>query len=120
MAKGLTMPVGVDKSGGADLGQDNSHFDTILRLALSPGDDDNPFQNLGLDQRIIFALNDPAAQGLARQSIETIFRKYSSRAKLDTRNPITFSKNEEGVLEVKFGYVDLDTNEVKEFTSEIG
>jgi len=90
-------------------------LDTILRLALSPGDDDNPFQNLGLDERIIFSINDPAARGIARASIQAILRKYSDRVELDPNSPLEFATTAEGRLEVSFRYVNLDTNTVNDF-----
>lgn len=119
MAKGMAMPVGVDQSGGAALEDDPNHLDTILRLALSPGDDDNPFQNIGLDERIIFSINDPAARGIARASIQAILRKYSDRVELDPNFPIQFSVTTEGQLDVSFRYINLDTNEVNDFRAVV-
>lgn len=115
MAKGMAVPVGVDQSGGARLEDDPTHLETILRLALSPGEDDNPFQNLGLDERIIFSVNDPAARGVARASIQAILRKYNDRVEIDPNFPLSFSVTEEGRLDVSFKYVNLDTNEVNDF-----
>lgn len=120
MAKGFGMPVRADKSGGAALEDDPRHLATVLKLALSPGDDDNPFQSLGLDERIIFAVNDPAARGLAKNSIERILRKFSDRLTLDTSVPMQFSQSEEGKLEVSFRFIDLDTNTPTDFKTTIG
>ena len=119
MAKGFALPVGVDKSGGAATVEDTFDLDKILRLALSPGDDDNPFQQLGLDERIIFNVNDPAARGLARASIEAILRKYADRVEIDPNNPIQFSVVESGRLDVSFKYIDLDTGNVNDFRTTI-
>lgn len=120
MAKGMSIPVGVDQSGGAKLEDDPQHLNTILNFALQPGDDDNPFQSLGLDERIIFAVNDPAAQGLARNSVEKILRKFNDRLRLDQSQGISFKQNGEGELECSFRYVNLDTGKVTDFTGTIG
>lgn len=120
MSKGMAIPVGVDKSGGARLEDDPQHLNTILNLALQPGDDDNPFQSIGLDERIIFAVNDPAAQGLARNSIERILRKYTDRLQLDQSQPITFTKTDQGTLQCSFRYINLDTGKATDFTGTIG
>jgi len=120
MAKGMKFPVGVDQSGGAALEDDPQHLDTILKLALQPGDDDNPFQSLGLDERIIFAVNDSNAQGLARNSVERILRKYTDRVRIDPTAPISFSRNAEGELECSFRYINLDTGRSQDFSTTIG
>lgn len=116
----MRLPVGVDKSGGAALEDDPEHLNTILALALRPGDDDNPFQSLGLDAKIIMSVNDSAAQGLARNAIEKILRKFNDRLQLDPSGPITFNRTQEGELECSFRYVNLDTNKVTDFSGTIG
>lgn len=120
MAKGMAMPVGVNQSGGAALEDDPEHLNTILTLALRPGEDDNPFQSLGLDGRIIFAVNDSAAQGLARNAIEKVLRKFNDRLQIDPQAPISFSRTEEGELQCSFRYVNLDTGKVTDFSGTIG
>lgn len=118
MAKGLSIPVGVDKSGGASLEDDPLHLATILQQALQLGDDDNPFQNLGIDPQIIFAVNDPAAQARAKNSIERILRKYADRVRLDTTVPMSFSREGE-LLKCEFQYINLDTGEAETFSGVI-
>lgn len=120
MARGMLIPVGVDKSGGAALEDDPEHLNSILTLALQPGDDDNPFQSLGLDERIIMSVNDSAAQGLARNSIEKILRKFNDRLQVDPNQPITFNRTQEGELQCSFRYINLDTGKVTDFSGTIG
>lgn len=120
MGKGLSIPVGVNQGGGAQLEDDPQHLRTILRLALSPGEDDNPFQNLGLDERIIFSINDPETRGVARNIIQKILQKFNDRLALDPATPIEFSVIEEGRLDISFRYVNLDTNQPTDFNFEVG
>lgn len=120
MARGMKLPVGVDQSGGAALEDDPQHLNAILTLALQPGDDDNPFQILGLDEQIIFSVNDAGAQGVARNAIEKILRKFNDRLQIDPTAPITFSRTAEGQLGCDFRYVNLDTGKVTDFSGTIG
>lgn len=120
MALGFGLPVGVSQSGGAKLEEDPQHLATILHLALQPGQDDNPFQELGLSEAIIFSINDSSAQALARNSIERILSKFADRLTLDRSVPITFGRTAEGQLEVSFRYIDLDTNKPEDFRTTIG
>ncbi len=120
MGLGLAIPVGVNQGGGAQLEPDPQHLRTVLRLALSPGDDDNPFQNLGLDERIIFSINDPATRGVARNIIQKILQKFSDRLVLDPSSAVEFRQIKEGRLDISFRYVNLDTNEPTDFNFEVG
>lgn len=120
MPKGLTVPVMPGQSGGAQIQEDPNHLDSILRLALAEGGDDNPFQRLGLDRSIIFRINDPSARGVAKRSVEAIVRKFSDRIALDPSQPVSFSRTKEGELLVSFRYVDLTTNEATDFSAVIG
>jgi len=120
MGKGLSVPVRVNQGGGAKLEEDPFHLSTVLRLALSAGDDDNPFQNLGIDQSILFAINDSGAQATARNIIKKILNKFSDRLKLDESRPVQFSQPNEGELEVSFRYINLDNNESTDFSTLIG
>lgn len=120
MPKGLSIPVMPNVSGGANIEEEPQHTNTILKLALSVGGDDNAFQVLGLSEEIIFRINDPAVRGLARRSVENIIRKFNDRIVRDPSMPINFSINEEGQLNVEFRYVDLSTNRVNDFNEVIG
>ena len=120
MGKGLAIPVGVNQGGGAQLEDDPQHLGTILRMALSPGEDDNPFQNLGADESIIFAINDPATKGKARNLIQKILQKFNERLTVDPSTPIEFTQIEEGRLDISFRYVNLDTGKATDFNFEVG
>lgn len=120
MGKGLSVPVKTSPGGGAKLEDDPQHLSTVLRLALSIGEDDNPFQNLGMDKSSIFAINDASAKALAENNIRKILNKFSDRLKLDENKPITFDQNTEGELQVNFGFINFDTGESENFTTTIG
>jgi hypothetical protein len=120
MGKGFAIPVRVGKSGGVQKESGTQHLFEILKLALSGGEDDNPFQSLGIAEQLIFQINDSAAHGRARYAVQQIINKFSDRVALDPSTPISFEQTEEGELELSFRYIDLDTNEVNDFNEVIG
>lgn len=119
MPTGLRVPVGVGKSGGANIETNEAEqLKKLLFLALAEGGDDNPFQTLGLDPGLVFEIRGPAFLGRASQSIQRILAKFSDRVALDPNSPITMRRDVEGEVEVSFSYVDLSTNKVEEFQAK--
>jgi len=74
--KGLRLPVKTAKSGGIDIEKETSELDKILRLALSEGDDHNPFQDIGIMPRIIYSINDMTTASEARLEVKRILKKF--------------------------------------------
>lgn len=110
MARGLKLPVGVDERGRAAIEKDESaNTKKILILALQEGGDYNPFQNLGIDKRLIFSTKTSSFQGKALRAIRNVFDKYSLIARLDESRPITFQDEGEGAIAVEVFYIDLLT-----------
>lgn len=119
MATGFKVPFGVNIDGGLTLESGSSELLGTLKLALAPGEDDNPFQQLGIDESMIFDINDPATQGLLRSQIRRILSKFADRIALDSSRPIEFTQTEDNMLSVAFRFVNLETNEVSDFTTTI-
>jgi hypothetical protein len=115
MAIGLTSPVGVGKSGGAAVESGGDQLTKILRLALLPGEDDNPFQELGIPEKFVFAINDSGTAGLIRQTVRRILTKFADRVALRPGTTIQLSQTAEGELQIQFEYIDLETNEPRMF-----
>ena len=115
MGKGFKMPVGVNQGGGANLEEDPLHLNTVLRNALLGGEDDNPFQSLGIDLSIIFATNDDSSKGVARNAVQKVLSKFSDRLKLVPNTGIDIRQLEGGVLALSFKYINLDNNSVQDF-----
>ncbi len=116
MPTGLKIPVRVNKSGGAAI-ESNEVEQTkkLLFQALLQGDDNNPFQDLGLKGDIVFSVLNPAFRGKALRSIENILAKFSERIALAPDQPIKFEETGDGEIEVSFEYLDLLTNKPEEF-----
>lgn len=120
MPTGLKLPVTVDKSGGAAVELNESEqTKKLLRLALSIDDDDNPYQDVGLNQELIFKVKDPTVRAKAERKINQVLQRFADRITISPDQPITFKDTNEGEIEVSFSYVDLLTNKVEDFQSTV-
>lgn len=119
MPTGLSIPVGVNKSGGARVETNESkQLRKMLILALSTGGDRNPFQQLGLDPKLIWSVNNVAFRGKAQRALNAILAKFSDRVELSPNQPIKFEKGDkEGEIVMSFEYVDKLTDKVEDFRS---
>ena len=117
MAKGLKVPVGVDRRGRARIETDESENTIkILSLAFSEGGDYNPFQTLGLDNRLVFSIQNAAFRGKVLKAINQILSKFTELVAISENDPVTFSETDtEGEIMVSFFYIDLLTDSKKEF-----
>lgn len=120
MSSGLSFPVRASKSGGAAIDDDSRQLQKILELAFSPGEDDNPFQALGISESIVFQVNDPSARGILRSQARKILAKFSDRVAIDPSRPVSIQQNEEGKLVLSFRYINLETNEATDFLTTLG
>ncbi len=121
MPTGLKVPVGVGKSGGAAIESNESEqMKKLLFLALSEGDDSNPFQKMGLSGDLVFAINSTAFRGKAERQIQQVIQKFSDRIALAPDTAITLQSLNDGEVELAFEYVDLLTNKVEEFRDKFG
>lgn len=119
MPTGLRVPVGVNKSGGANIEDDEvEQTKKMLNLALSEGGDDNPFQDLGLKGDLIFSIQNASFRGKALSFVERVIAKFSDRIALAPGEPIQFTQDVENEIEMGFQYVDLSTNKVQDFVKK--
>jgi len=122
MPTGLSVPLTVNKGGGARVEPEETQLDKLVVLALQEGDDDNPFQNLGLNPSILYRVNDDGAKFDAREEITNILKTFRGRLKISDagvviRDSDNTPQTEEGELHVSFQYINLDINEIKEFAA---
>ena len=69
MAKGIKLPTRVVKGRIALLGGDD-YIAQLVLTALGDGESENPFQDLGLGERMIFDINDDITQAEIKQRVE--------------------------------------------------
>jgi len=114
MSSGLSVPVSVDKLGKARVTSGSDQLRKLLMVAIQPCPSDNPFQDLGLDEKLIFSVNSPPLQGKLRLAIDRIFATFQrqGRAKLRSIKYSTDSNRQE--MKVFLSYQELETTEDKE------
>lgn len=122
MARGLQVPLGVSKSGGAKLQEERTQLDKLVVLALLEGGDDNPFQDIGLSPSVLYRDNSDSSKFDVQTEIEQKLLSFKNRLKI-TDEGVRIEEipdpedNNEYTSAVSFEYVNLDTNDVREFAS---
>jgi len=109
MATGLTYPISVDELGRAPTVSGSEQLKKLIMIALQPCSSENAFQNLGISERVIFAINAPNLKALLDRDIRRIFKTFErdKRAKVRNINFEVDSLNQE--LKVFITYQDLET-----------
>ena len=111
MTIGLSLPVGVGKNGRARLDKDNvAHNKKIVFLALGVNDDENYFQDIGLDRSLVFNILDNSFRVKAERKINQIFQKLSYIVQLNDTQPITFDASVPGEVKMNLEYIDITVN----------
>lgn len=115
MAKGLALPISVNGRGGARTVKATAHLRQTIFAGLRPNESMNPFQpgngvEVGVSDRLIFAVNGPAAETRARRQIVRFFKRLrqADLAKLAPGDEgVSFERVENEVV-VRVRYVDLE------------
>lgn len=109
MAKtGLSVPIAVNQAGGALLDEGGDQILKLIMLALTDCESANPFQNLGLPEDIIFRINDPIVEAEVSLAIQNVFKSFENAKRARLIGSPEFTRRQEGELEVKFDWVDLE------------
>jgi len=119
MAIGLAIPVGVNAQGRAKTADRSDFIKQTVLTAIRDCQSRNPFQDLGIDETIIFDINDKITVARIKMRIVEIFSRFEAEAlaKLDhgaAERPLHFEQTAEGELDVHIKYVDLETNRPKD------
>ena len=120
MYRGLSIPLTVNKGGGAKKESELTQLDKLIVLALQEGDDDNPFQKLGLSPKIIYRINDDISKYDSKIDIERILSSFRGRLQLGDDGVVIDSERntpqiKEGDMNVSFEYINLDTDTARSF-----
>lgn len=110
MAQGLKLPLEAADGRLVKLSGDE-YIEQLVRTAFLSGDSDNPFQDGGFSEKMIFQINDSTTDGEIRQMAKAIFAslEQDQLAKIATgQNAIRIvTEGEERHLEVT--YVNMET-----------
>ncbi len=123
MGTGISTEFVRSGHGGFKQDKDNDHIRGLLGAALGPGDSDNPFQDLGLGEDMIFDPADSTTFNDVRDRIKEIFEDFE-RAELATLQKrqdnlkVTFDKTapEGGSYGMIVYAVNLETDSPFEMT----
>jgi len=116
MANGIKTPVKASQSGGTEFLRNSRQKQKILRQALAAGDDKNPFQDIGIKERAVFQLDDAYAAAEIKIEVQRILNKFVGVIEINPNKPITVVRDPEKGFGVEFEWIDLETNEVSEFS----
>jgi len=119
MPTGFKLPLKENASGGIALSKGDENNDKIVKLGLAATDNLNSFQqNIGIGQDMIFDLGDPALRGLLVVKIKKLFARFElqKRFKLLTDTLQWSEISNSGELQLKFRYMDIETEEEKLFS----
>jgi len=77
MAMGIELPTRAVKGRLKRLGGDE-YINQLVQVALGDGDSDNPFQDLGLGEFMIFAINNEQVDGEIKTKVKAVFSSLES------------------------------------------
>lgn len=116
MAKGIELPIQI-VNGRIKLLSGDDYIEQLILVALGECDSDNPFQDLGLGEFMIFAINAEAIEGEIRQKVRAIFSSFERDrlAKLPSASARSIRFEQKGEEKVMYlDYVNLETGERRE------
>jgi len=120
--KGIENPIVIDKKGGVKVVEGDGYIRSLLRTALGSGESNNPFQDIGLGEFMIFDIDGQEIQDLILGKINDIFDEFRELELADlavTDDNLKFSKNTNGQIELDLHYINLETDEIREFSHKI-
>lgn len=118
MAKGMAIPVRVNRRGGAATIEGTPYVEQTISVGLTPNLSRNPFQagggvELGISERFVFANDTPGTRAGARLQIVRAFARWRAEeiAKLAPGNEgLSFEDGNDGELVANVRYVDLEAD----------
>lgn len=117
MARGIKVPVSVNKTGGTAMVEGDDQAFQAIAIALSSGESANAFQqeiNLGDDP--IFRNDDTELRSFILKRVFEIFEDFeASKLFRLMRETIKWSSGEEGEIVIEFKFVNLESDKVTDF-----
>lgn len=114
MGTGIAQVWKGNKKGGLAMATGPEHIRGLLEIALGSGDSANPFQDLGLGERMIFEPLDYSTFAPVQDRIREIFAGFESEdlATLSKRSDnLRIYETAEGQAAIQVFMVDLETDD---------
>lgn len=118
MPKGLSMPVGVNPTGGAATVEHDENDRKVIWNAISDCSSENAFQqDLGLGSDMVFDISDPVLRARIQQRLFAIFKDFEAQNRYKLKaNTIKWSENSaEQELILEFKYLNIESDEEQTF-----
>jgi hypothetical protein len=106
MATGIRLPTRV-KNGRLELLGGDNYIRQLVETAMGDSESENPFQDVGLGEFMIFDVNDPLSEGEIRDRVERAFDSLE-RDQLARLSSIEFDRVG-GEARMFLEYEDLET-----------
>ena len=117
MAQGIQLPL-IAKNGRLKLLEGDAYIAQLISVALGDNESQNPFQDIGLGEFMIFGMNDSYTEAEIREKVREVFESLETDqlAKLETDDKaISFERDvAAGTLSMFVSYVNLETQEQQE------
>lgn len=111
MARGIELPTRA-VNGRLKLLSGDQYIDQLVAVALGDGDSDNPFQDLGLGEFMIFGINDSLTDGEINTRVQAAFELLETD-QLAQLKSISFESRAE--VKIMFlEYINLETGKRRE------
>lgn len=106
MAKGIKLPMRA-KNGRLVLLGGDAYVEQLIFTGLADGESENPFQDLGLGEFMIFGINDKMTDGQIRERVKSMFA-ILARDQLAALEELRFEKDGAD-RKMHLGYKNLET-----------
>jgi hypothetical protein len=117
MATGIKLPTTI-KNGRLELLGGDDYIRQLVETAMGDSDSENPFQDIGLGEFMIFDINDPLSEGEIRDRVRKAFASLESD-QLARLSSIEFARR--GAEAVMFlVYEDLETGQRPQIEVPLG
>lgn len=117
MAQGIRLPLQTKNGRLVKLSGDD-YIEQLIFTALGDNETENPFQDIGLGEFMIFGINDSYTEGEIRERVKQVFESLENDqlAKLASDDKaLSFERNKgTGQLVLFLSYVNLETQEQNE------
>lgn len=114
-ATGIALPLTVVKGRWRKASGDD-YVEQLIHTSLGCGDSENPFQDIGLGEFMIFAINDEAIEGEIKKRVEAGFRSLErdQLARLARRSRQLKFAQRDGEKIMFLEYENIETGERRE------
>lgn len=111
MARGIQLPTNAI-NGRLKLLSGDAYIDQLVRTALGDGDSDNPFEDLGVGEFMIFGVNNSQQDGEIRAKVESVFTSLESDQLAQLKSINFESEGHEKIMFLE--YINLETGQRQE------